>query len=165
MFGLLSSVVAVTWQFQAERRALQCVADFSICPVQCLQTPATLHPASLPRLLQAVAYQLSQAVASRWTEIAGWASSGAHGVLSRLLESARASPGSANAPGPALPVLLRFLENPKQAGNERHSHNGGQALLGWWSENTNTSLFSASAVCAALTCFLGFKTGSVFSDK
>lgn len=37
-FSLLSSLVTVTWQFQAERRALKCVADFSICPVQCLQT-------------------------------------------------------------------------------------------------------------------------------
>lgn len=42
-------MVAVTWQFQAERRALECVADFSICPVQCLQTPATLQPSLPPK--------------------------------------------------------------------------------------------------------------------
>lgn len=91
-------MVAVTWQFRQREGHCNVLLTSAYAQYNVSRLQQHSSPASLPRLLQAVAYQLSQAVASRWAEIAGWASPGAHWVLSRLLKSGRASLGSADTP-------------------------------------------------------------------
>lgn len=85
-------MVAVTWQFQAQRRALQCVADFSICPVLCLQTPATLQPGLPPKTTASCCLSALPGCGKQMDRDSWLSKFWCSGVLSRLLESVLGQP-------------------------------------------------------------------------
>lgn len=135
IFGLLSSVLAVTWHSRQREGHCNVLLTSACAQYDVSRLQQHSRPASLPRLLRAVAYQLTQAVASRWAERGGWASPGAPQVLSRLLARGVCTHSLLGAALPA-PGASQLLEKSKRAGNECVTATTGVNLC--WADEVKT---------------------------